>query len=268
MMKKNFLLLITAIAFSLNLSAQRGIKIAYIDMDYILKNIPEYQQASQQLESKVQKWKSEIELMMKNVDDMKQNLENERALLTKELIEEREEEIAFEEKKVLDYQNDRFGTQGDLMIQKRQLVQPVQDQVFNAVQEIGLKREYDFIFENSAEALMLFSANRHDISDQVLTMIERTSRKTQNENRANEVAVDPNEPYKSVEGAKNEAAEEAKRERERQAQVDERESMLDERQRKRDSARAARQAEYEERRRKLLEDRERRRDSLEQARNN
>jgi len=153
------------------------------------------------------------------------------------------------------------------MIQKRQLVQPVQDQVFNAVQEIGLKREYDFIFENSAEALMLFSANRHDISDQVLTMIERTSRKTQNENRANEVAVDPNEPYKSVEGAKNEAAEEAKRERERQAQVDERESMLDERQRKRDSARAARQAEYEERRRKLLEDRERRRDSLEQARN-
>merc|ERR1711879_415330 len=114
------------------------------------------------------------------------------------------------------------------MIQKRQLVQPVQDQVFNAVQEIGLKREYDFIFENSAEALMLFSANRHDISDQVLTMIERTSRKTQNENRANEVAVDPNEPYKSVEGAKNEAAEEAKRERERQAQVDERENMLDE----------------------------------------
>jgi len=266
MMKKNILLLIMVVAYSFQANAQRGIKIAYIDMDYILKNIPEYQQANQQLESKVQKWKSEIELMMKEVDDMKQNLENERALLTKELIEEREEEIAFEEKKVLDYQNERFGAQGNLMVQKRQLVQPVQDQVFNAVQEIGEKREYDFIFENSSEALMLFSANRHDISDQVLSMIERTSRKTDNKNRANEVA-EVDEPYKSVEGAKKEAAEEAKRDRERQAKVNEREALLEERQRARDSARAARQAAYDERRRKLLEDRERRRDSIEKVRN-
>lgn len=256
-----------AIAFSFQASAQRGIKIAYIDMDYILKNIPEYQQANQQLESKVQKWKSEIELMMSDVDDMKQNLENERALLTKELIEEREEEITFEEKKVLDYQNERFGAQGNLMVQKRQLVQPVQDQVFNAVQEIGLKREYDFIFENSAEALMLFSANRHDISDQILSMIERTARTSDNKNKANEVAADTDEPYKSVEGAKNEAAEEAKRDRDRQTKVNEREALLEDRQTKRDSARAARQAEYDERRRKLLEDRERRRDSIEKVRN-
>ncbi|MDQ7917030.1 OmpH family outer membrane protein [Mesonia sp. MT50] len=256
------------VAFGFQMNAQRGIKIAYIDMDYILKSIPEYQQANQQLDTKVQKWKSEIELMMTEVDDMKQNLENERALLTKELIEEREEEISFEEKKVQEYQNERFGAQGDLLVQKRQLVQPVQDQVFNAVQEIGKKREYDFIFENSAEALMLFSANRHDISDQVLSMIERTSRKTDNENRANEVAVDKDDQYKSVEGAKKDAAEEAKRDRERQIKVNEREALLEDRQRKRDSARAARQAEYDERRRKLLEDRNRRRDSIEKARNN
>ncbi|MDT0293481.1 OmpH family outer membrane protein [Mesonia ostreae] len=266
MKKNNLLLIMMAIAFSFQANAQRGIKIAYIDMDYILKNIPEYQQANQQLESKVQKWKSEIELMMSEVDDMKQNLENERALLTKELIEEREEEITFEEKKVLDYQNERFGAQGDLMVQKRQLVQPVQDQVFNAVQEIGLKREYDFIFENSADALMLFSADRHDISDQILSMIERTARKTDNKNRANEVA-ETDDKYKSVEGAKKDAAEEAKRERERQIKVNEREALLEDRQAKRDSARAARQAAYDERRRKLLEDRERRRDSIENARN-
>ena len=115
---------------------------------------------------------------------------------------------------------------------------------------------------------MLFSANRHDISDQVLSMIERTSRKTDNENRANEVAVDKDDQYKSVEGAKKDAAEEAKRDRERQIKVNEREALLEDRQRKRDSARAARQAEYDERRRKLLEDRNRRRDSIEKARNN
>lgn len=268
-MKKRFLFVCLLFLSSLAITAQRGIKVAYIDMDYILKNVPEYQEASQQLESRVQKWRSEIQKKMQNVEDMKQDLTNERALLTKELIEEREEEIAYEEQTILDYQEEKFGPQGDFIVQKRQLVQPVQDQIFNAVQEIGEKRQYDFIFENSADALLLFSAKRHDISDQVLAIIQRSSRKLDLENRRKQKEEETisDEPYKSVEQAAEDKEEAAEREAIRQAKVDEREQMLNERQQRRDSIRAARQKEFEERRAKLLEERERRRDSLENLRN-
>ena len=270
-MKKRFLFVCLLFLSSLAITAQRGIKMAYIDMDYILKNVPEYQEASQQLEARVQKWGSEIQKKMQNVEDMKQDLSNERALLTKELIEEREEEIAYEEQAILEYQEEKFGPQGAFIVQKRQLVQPVQDQIFNAVQEIGEKRQYDFIFENSADALLLFSAKRHDISDQVLNIIQRSSRKLDLEDRRKQKEEEENskieEPYKSVEQAAEDKEEAAERDAIRQAKEDEREQMLNERQQRRDSIRAARQKEFEERRAKLLEARERRRDSLEKLRN-
>lgn len=270
-MKKRFLFVCLLSLSSLAITAQRGIKMAYIDMDYILKNVPEYQEASQQLEARVQKWRSEIQKKMQNVEDMKQDLNNERALLTKELIEEREEEIAYEEQTILEYQEEKFGPQGAFIIQKRQLVQPVQDQIFNAVQEIGEKRQYDFIFENSSDALLLFSAKRHDISDQVLNIIQRSSRKLDLEDRRKQKEKEENnktqEPYKSVEQAAEDKEEAAERKAILQTREDEREQMLDERQRRRDSIRTARKKEFEERRAKLLETRERRRDSLEKLRN-
>jgi len=269
-MKKRFLFLCLMLVICSVAQAQRGIKVAYIDMEYILENVPEYNEATRQLENRTQKWKSEIETKMQNVEDMKQNLENERALLTKELIEERQEEIDYEEKDILNYQEEKFGPQGQFIVQKRQLVQPVQDQVFNAVQEIGEKRQYDFIFENSADALLLFSAQRHDISDQVLAIIQRSSRKLDMENRRDQKEKDnvvENEPYKSVEKAADDNEEAAEREAIRENRENEREELLNERQRKRDSIRDARQQEFEARRAKLLEERERKRDSLENLRN-
>ena len=125
------------------------------------------------------------------------------------------------------------------------MVQPVQDQIFNAVQEIGEKRQYDFIFENSADALLLFSAKRHDISDQVLNIIQRSSRKLDLEDRRKQKEEEENskieEPYKSVEQAAEDKEEAAERDAIRQAKEDEREQMLNERQQRRDSIRAARQ---------------------------
>lgn len=269
MKKKILFIVFVSLAFAFHTHAQRGLKIGYVDMDYILEEIPEYREASQQLDSRVQKWKAEIEMKKKAVEDMKENLENERTLLTKELIEEREEEIAYEEKQILAYQQKKFGPEGDFIVQKRQLIQPVQDQIFNAVQEIGETREYDFIYENSADALMLFSAKRHDISDRVLKMIQRSSRKLDAERRQQESKENNQkgeEQYKSVEQARVDKEEKAEREAERQQQIEEREATMNERQRERDSIRAARQKEFEERRRKMLEERERRRDSIQKAR--
>ncbi|WP_304036777.1 OmpH family outer membrane protein [Mesonia mobilis] len=265
-MRNRFLTLCLLLLIPVFTFAQRGIKVAYIDMEYILENVPEYKEASNQLEARTQKWRAEIQSKMQKVEDMKQNLENERALLTKELIIEREEEIEYEEKVILDYQQEKFGPQGQFIVQKRQLIQPIQDQVFNAVQEIGEKRQYDFIFENSADALLLFSAKRHDISDQVLNIIQRSSRKLDLENRREEKEANDEEPYKSVEQAAEDKEEKEEREAARQAQEDERERILNERQRQRDSIRDARQREFEARRAKLLADRDRKRDSLQRIR--
>ena len=179
-MKIKVLFVLTIVLLlSFQANAQRGVRIGYIDTEYILQNVPEYSEATSQLDSKVQKWKNEIDKKLKTVEQKRTDLNNEKALLTKELIEEREEDITFEEKEVLDYQQKRFGPNGDLMIQKRQLMQPVQDQIFQAVQDIAKAKKYDFVFDKSADVVMLYSADRFDISEQVLRTISRSSKRQQ-----------------------------------------------------------------------------------------
>src|SRR5690606_20013883 len=139
----------------------------------------DYSESTLQLENKVQQWKSEIEEQLNALELKRTALNNEKALLTKELIEEREEDLDFEEKEILDYQKKRFGTNGDLMLQKKQLMQPIQDQIFQAVQDIAKAKKYDFVFDKSADVVMLYSAERFDISEQVLRTITRASKREQ-----------------------------------------------------------------------------------------
>ena len=175
---KNFFLSIIFFASIFQCNAQaKGVKIGYIDMDYILENIPDYREASVQLEQKTQKWKQDIEVKKNEIVKLKDGLKTEKALLTKELIDERDEEIKFLESELLDYQQKRFGPNGDLMVQKSSIIKPIQDQVFNAVQDIADAKKYDFIFDKSSDLTMLFSAKRYDISEQVVRTITRAGKK-------------------------------------------------------------------------------------------
>ncbi|CAM3265798.1 OmpH family outer membrane protein [Aequorivita lipolytica] len=260
--------------FTFMAEAQRGVRIGYIDMEYILESVPEYKEASIQLEGKVQRWKLDIEKKQKEIDQMKLNLANERVLLTKELIDERDEEIKIKEDEMLQYQQDRFGPNGDLMIQRRQLVQPIQDQVFNIVQEIAENKKYDFIFDKSADVVMLFAAKRNDISDLVLRSIERAGRRVQAADKKEKREIEQREKLSlEEEGAVTErekAIEEKQQEREKivEAKKSEREEMMAQRQKERDSIRAAKKAEFDERRQRLIDERDRRRDSIMNVRQN
>ena len=178
-MKKLFFIFV--ICFSINTFAQggKGAKIGYVDMEYILKSIPEYQEAKTQLENKANEWKSNIELKKNAISKLKEALNKEKVLLTKELIEERDEEIAIEEASLLDYQNKRFGTSGDLITQKITLVKPVQDQVFTAVQDYAEARGYDFVVDLSSDKSFLFASKNFNISDQVIRSITRSTKKEQ-----------------------------------------------------------------------------------------
>jgi len=164
------LLTITNITYT-----QKGVKIGYIDTEYILQNLPEFNQVSSRLEEKAQDWKEEIDKRSREINQKKESLNSERILLTKEMIEEIEEEITIDLEELSEYQQKRFGPRGDLIIQKKQLIQPIQDQIFNAIKEIAKNKKYDFIFDKSADIVMLYSDKRYDISDQILRTISRSN---------------------------------------------------------------------------------------------
>ncbi len=262
-MKIKVLLILIAVLFSSYGIAQRGVRIGYVDMEYILENVEEYRDASAQLETKVQKWKVEIEQKQSVVEQMRKDLMAEKVLLTDELITEREEEIQILEKEMFEYQQDRFGPQGDLINQKRLLVQPIQDQVFNEVQKIGANKKYDFIFDKSADVVMLYSEKRHDISDLVLRGIARTRKISKPKKKNTRSRLDDFEG----EPVEKEVSEALKERQDRAKQAEEaRTKTAEEKRAEQLKIREERKKAYEERRRKLLEEREAQRKAKQEAR--
>ncbi|NNC45056.1 MAG: OmpH family outer membrane protein [Winogradskyella sp.] len=254
-MKFKVLFLLIMVGLTSLLSyGQRGVRIGYIDTEYILQNVPEYQEATSQLDKKVLQWKSEIEQKLSAIEQKKKELDNESVLLTKELYEERYEEISYEEAEILDYQQKRFGPNGDLFIQKRQLMQPVQDQIFSAVQEIASNKKFDFIFDKSADVVMLYSAEQYDVSDQVLRLITRTSKRKQASSKKEREELEEEEVVPEINEEKDarlQALEDKKAAREKE--------LAD--------LRAEREKQLEERRKQQLADREARRKAAEERRN-
>ena len=264
---KTKLFLITVLFSSVFAIAQRSVRIGYVDMEYILENVEEYRDASEQLNAKAQKWKQEIELMQSKVEQMKKDLMAEKVLLTDELIAEREEEIEILEKEMLDYQQDRFGPQGDLVLQKKLLIQPIQDQVFNEVQKIGNGRRYDFIFDKSADVVMLYAQNRHDVSDLILREISRTRKVSAS--KKDQKLKERLEEFQEQEAAADAEISEALKERQDQAanKKEARAKEMEERRAEQLKLREERKKAYEERRKKLLEEREAKRKAKLQERN-
>ncbi len=259
MMKYKVLFLLAVISLmSFNANAQRGVRIGYIDTEYILQNVPEYQEATSQLDKKVLQWKTDIEKRLNEIEQKKKELDNESVLLTRELYDERFEDISFEEAEILDYQQKRFGPNGDLMIQKRQLIEPIQDQIFAAVQEIAETKKYDFVFDKSADVVMLYSAERYDMSEQVLKTITRTSKRTQAKTKKERKELEDEAVVPVVSGEKDDrqkALEDRKatREADLAARRLEREKAAEDRKKQQQDLRDAKKLEAEERRQKAID---------------
>ncbi|AVR45342.1 hypothetical protein C7S20_08710 [Christiangramia fulva] len=260
-MKRKLFSILSIFICVMGVTAQKTIRLGYIDMEYILENVPEYQEAKQQLENRVQEWKNEAETKMRAVQEMKDKLANERPLLTKELIEEREDEIKYLERQALDFQQKKFGPGGDYLMQKKQLVRPVQDQVFTAVQEIAKNRNFDFIFDRTSDIGMVYADQQYDVSDLVLRTIKRTANREQLEGK---------KEISEMERAEERTPEQDKAIDEREQLVEqrknEREALLEQRRKERDSIKEARQKEFEERRAKILAERQKRIDSIQNIR--
>lgn len=248
-MRKYSLLTILVLLIATTFQAQtKGTKIGYIDMEYILQNVPDYKEAQDQLEQKAQKWKQEVEVKKNEINKLKEALKAEKALLTNGLIEERMSEIAFLENEMLDFQQKRFGPYGDLMTQKAGLTKPIQDQVFAAIQDIAEAKKYDFIFDKTSDLTMLFAAKRYDISDQIIRVLNRTDKREQLTKK--QLAAE------EAKEAKQDAIEE-------NTTLSQRQKLLEEKKLARDQALAERallqeqkKKEFEDKRNQILADRE------------
>lgn len=179
-MKKIFLLVVLLFSVT-TFWSQRKQAIAYIDMEYILENVPEYLQAQNTLDSKVAKWRKKLDKQSRHIEVLKSDLATEKAILTKDLIEEKEEEISIKQVELRRLESLYFGPKGDMFLVRKQLVKPIQDQVYNAIQSIAKRKKYDFVFEKSSDLVMLYSNKKYDISDLVLSTIDRTRLKNQKE---------------------------------------------------------------------------------------
>ncbi|MBI9066400.1 MAG: OmpH family outer membrane protein [Salinivirgaceae bacterium] len=143
-------------------------KFAYVDTDYILKSIPTYESAQDQLDIMSSDWQSEIESKYAEVEKLYKEFQAEKVLLTEEMKVKREEEIIQQEKEVKDLQKKYFGSEGSLFKKRKELIEPIQNDIFNAIKEIASEGNYAVIFDASGGANMLYSDPKYDKSDLIL----------------------------------------------------------------------------------------------------
>ena len=150
---------------SLTASAQR---YAIVDTKYILDKMPDYKTAQKQLDQTSAEWQKEIDDKQATLDKMYKDYEGEQAMLSEELKKKREDELFNMEKEVRDLQRKRFGFEGDLFKKRQELIRPIQDKVYNAIQKIAVNRMYDFILDKSEGITVIFADPKLDKSDDVL----------------------------------------------------------------------------------------------------
>ena len=163
-MKRVFLFAIALIFATLAF----GQKYAYVDTEYILNNIPVYESAKTQLEDLTNEWKKEIDAKKSSIDQMYQNYQSERILLTEELRAKREDEIMKKEQELKQLQQKYFGESGMLYKKREELIKPIQDDIYNAIKEIATEGNFAVIFDTANNLNMLYTDPRHDKSDEVL----------------------------------------------------------------------------------------------------
>ena len=165
---KTLFLLIVILMTSIGTYAQ---KFAYVDSDYILSKMTEFAQAEEKIDDFSKECQSEIELAYEEVEQMYRDYQSEQVLLTSEMKTKREEAIMEKEKSVQSLQQKYFGNNGDLYKKRQDLIKPIQDRIFDAVQQLAASNKYSIIFDASSDLIMLYSNPDLDKSDKVLELM-------------------------------------------------------------------------------------------------
>lgn len=167
-MKKIALSLLLIVAAVLGASAQ---KFALVDMEYILKNVPAYEMANEQLSQLSQRWQKEVEALSKEADAMYKQYLSDKVFLTEEQVKKREAEIVAKEQEATELRYKYFGPEGELYKKRQTLMKPIQDDVYNAVKKLSEERGYQTIFDRASSANIIYASPRIDVSNEVLSKL-------------------------------------------------------------------------------------------------
>ena len=171
--KKSIFFLVFILLFVSEIFSQKQLRVGYINMDYILANLDDYNTANEEYNIKLDLWRKEIESRKLSIKVANEELEIKKPLIPDEIYQNLKDEIDFDEKQLNEYIQKRFGPEGDWLIQEKILIQPIQDEVLAIVQKIAEKNKFDFIFDKSSAIIMLYSEKKYDISELVLKSILR-----------------------------------------------------------------------------------------------
>jgi outer membrane protein len=143
-------------------------KFAYVDSQYILDNIPEYAEAQAQIDELSQEWQKEIEARFAEVDKMYQDYQAQSVLLPEDMKKKKEQEIVDKEREAKNLQKTRYGKDGDLFKKRQELIKPIQEKIYNAIQEIATDGNYSIVFDKAGSLSIMYANPKYDISDDVL----------------------------------------------------------------------------------------------------
>lgn len=174
------LLLLIILALPSNTYAQKD---AYVDTQYILDNIPEYKDAQDEIDDISAKWQKEIEAKYKEVEDMYKAYQAEAVLLPADIKKQKEDAIIKKEKEVKDLQKKYFSPEGELFKKRQELVQPIQEKVYNAIETIAQTRNLGFVFDKAGGMTLLYGDPKYDISDDVLDEVGTVMQTVKREQR-------------------------------------------------------------------------------------
>lgn len=146
-------------------------KFALVDMDYILRNVPSYEMANEQLNQVSQRWEREVTELQKEAETMYKNYQAEMVFLTDDQKKSREEEIVAKEKQVTDLRYKYFGPEGELFKKRQSLMKPIQEDVYNAVKAVSEERGYQVIFDRASSQSIVFASPKIDVSNEVLAKL-------------------------------------------------------------------------------------------------
>ncbi len=157
-----------ALLFTFTLLATQAQRYAIIDSKYILDKVPEYKEAQKKLDNYSELWQKELDQKQVAMDKMYKDFDAEQVMLTDVLKKKREDELFNKEKELRDLQKKRFGFEGDLFKKRQELIKPIQDRVYNAVQKLAVEKQYDFILDKSEGITVIFADPKLDKSDDIL----------------------------------------------------------------------------------------------------
>jgi outer membrane protein len=165
---KKILMMIAMLAVAFTASAQ---KFALVDMEYILKNIPAYERANEQLTQVAKKWQAEVDALNTEAQTMYKNYQNEVVFLSQEQKKERQEAIMNKEKEASELKRKYFGPEGELFKKRTSLMTPIQEEIYNAVKDIADLRGYSLILDRASDTSIIFGSPKIDISNEVLSKL-------------------------------------------------------------------------------------------------